>query len=153
MGTTFTAYLTDGIDHITVNVGDSRIYYIPDISTCDDIKDAFVKKLTKDHSYVQNLIDAGTITEKEALTHPSRNVIMRAVGVDEFVEPDITHHELSGGSVLLCTDGLSGYFTRDRSYLKILRSDFSLRSKVLNLIDYANFNGGTDNITAVLVEI
>lgn len=154
MGTTFTSFITDGKEYITVNVGDSRTYFIPDIHECYDIRDVFMKKLTKDHSLVQSLIDSGTITEDEAAEHPKKNIIMRAIGVEESVEADIVHHELSKGLILLCSDGLSGYFDKDRSYLQILRDEnTTLEEKAETLIEYANFNGGSDNITAVLVEI
>jgi len=153
MGTTFTAFITDGKEYITVNIGDSRVYYIPDIKYCYDIKDVFLKKLTKDHSLVQSLIDSGTITEEEASKHPNKNIIMRALGVEENVEADIVHHELTKGMILLCSDGLSGYFDKDRSYLTILRDSSSIEDKINMLIRYANYNGGNDNITAVLLEI
>jgi len=143
MGTTLTSCIVTPKGVITVNVGDSRIYYV---------KDGHIQKLTKDHSLVQNLIDEGKITEKEALIHPNRNIILRALGVDETVSADICTYPITDGILLLCSDGLSNYFDEE-FFTLTLESKRSLKDKVNLLIEYANCCGGADNITAVAIKL
>lgn len=143
MGTTLTSCVITPTGVVTANIGDSRIYHV---------KDGNITKLTKDHSLVQNLIDEGRITEKEALTHPNRNIILRAMGVDERVSADITQFDFTDGYLLLCSDGLSNYFDRE-FFVNTLESTRSCEEKVNLLIDYAKECGGADNITAVVIKL
>ena len=127
------------------NVGDSRLYHITKHS---------IDQVTRDHSYVQMMIDTGMLTKEEARAHPDRNVIMRAVGTRPVVTAEtfrITLHEKE--TLLLCSDGLSG-FASNETIFSILwgneeRFDQSEEDKVKALIDAANQGGGRDNITAV----
>ncbi|MBR2634402.1 MAG: Stp1/IreP family PP2C-type Ser/Thr phosphatase [Clostridia bacterium] len=143
MGTTLTSCAVTPKGIYTTNIGDSRIYYV---------KDGSIEKLTKDHSLVQSLIDEGKISEKEAQVHPNRNIILRALGVDEKVEADIEFFPYTSGTLLLCSDGLSNYFDKD-FFLKTLESERSCEEQVHLLIDYANECGGADNITAVVIKL
>ncbi len=142
MGTTLVAAIfTDGTLW-TVNVGDSRIYRFAD---------GLLSQITTDHSYVQALVDKGEITENEAREHPKKNVILRAVGVEENVRCDVEKHENPSGCYLLCSDGLSGYYNKG-IFEDILKSGKPLQEKVGELIKHANACGGEDNITAVLID-
>lgn len=142
MGTTLVAVVFAEGALWTVNVGDSRIYHYAG---------GRLRQLTTDHSYVQTLVEKGEITEKEARNHPKKNVILRAVGVEENVKCDIEKHTDPEGYYLLCSDGLSNYFDRE-AFEMILGKDADAREKTKELIQYANAGGGEDNITVVLVD-
>jgi protein phosphatase len=142
MGTTIVGCVI--IDEIlwAFNVGDSRVYHIDKNG---------INQLTSDHSFVQALLDAGKITPEEALSHPNRNIILRAVGIEKSVECDVVHMELQEGYYLICSDGLSNYF-EEKKFSRIINSTMSLSEKAEALIDFANSSGGADNITAVLID-
>jgi len=155
MGTTLVAALFCGDVAFVVNVGDSRLYLISDDT---------ISQITHDHSYVQHLIDSGSLTPDEARNHPYRNRITRAVGIKNDIEADIFSIELVGLDVcylLLCSDGLSGQVLPEDIY-SIISSDIDidvvtdveteLSDKTERLIKAANDAGGPDNITAVLVK-
>ena len=155
MGTTLVAALFCDSIAFVANVGDSRLYLISDEE---------VSQITHDHSYVQHLIDSGSITAEEARVHPYRNRITRAVGIKNDVDVDIYSVDLSGLDVcyiLLCSDGLSGQVTAEEIG-RIIASDTDidvvtdveaeLSDKTDLLIKAANDAGGPDNITAVLVK-
>lgn len=145
MGTTLVAVLVCLCGTFALNVGDSRLYRQTD---------GVIQQVSKDHSFVQYLIDKGEITPEEAATHPNKNIILRALGVNEHVEGDYyridTYHRL-----LLCTDGLTNHVTNERIGEIISGAYFSktpsYKARVELLIDEANANGGLDNITAVLM--
>ena len=145
MGTTLVSCLCIDNECIVCNVGDSRLYHITKHS---------IDQVTRDHSYVQMMIDTGMLTKEEARAHPDRNVIMRAVGTRPVVTAEtfrITLHEKE--TLLLCSDGLSG-FASNETVFSILwgneeRFSQSEEEKVKALIDAANQGGGRDNITAV----
>lgn len=144
MGTTITMAVVDlklNIVYIA-NVGDSRAYLI---------KDNEIIQITEDHTYVHELLKDGRITIEEAKHHPKRNVITRAVGSEEYVQADIFEIELSNNDViLLCTDGLTTHLT-DEEILGIVR-EYGCEESVQRLIKLANDNGGTDNITIIIVD-
>ena len=128
------------------NVGDSRLYMI---------NEKEIKQLSKDHSYVQYLVDMGQITPEEAKVHPKRNLITRAVGIDLTVDPDISHIKTPSRAhtfFLLCSDGLYGLVSEERIQ-KIVLSNREIEDKVITLISAANREGGLDNISALLLEI
>jgi protein phosphatase len=143
MGTTLDAiYIKDDKIHI-IHIGDSRIYTI----SGDNIK-----MVTKDHSYVQQLLDKGDITFDEFKNHPNKNVITKALGIAETPEPDIFEIQLDFcGYLLLCSDGLTNMLD-DTNILNIINQDTDLDTKTKNLAEKANENGGTDNITIVLIK-
>ncbi len=155
MGTTLVAALfCDDVAYV-INVGDSRLYLL---------SDSTITQITHDHSYVQHLIDSGSLSVEEARTHPFRNRITKAVGIKGDLEADIFSVELAGLDVcyiLLCSDGLSGQLSNDEIY-ETISSDLDidivtdveaeLRDKTEKLIEAANDRGGPDNITAILVK-
>ena len=152
MGTTIVAALIIDKTAFCLNVGDSRIY---------QIKGNSIKQVTKDHSYVQYLIDIGQMTPEEAESSSRKNIITRAVGTEISVEPDVYMERLEENSfLLLCTDGLTNMVDNaticdivsgDRQGKQIGQIELDLKAR--RLIDTANENGGYDNVTAVLVRI
>lgn len=124
--------------------GDSRCY-------CYNPKNG-LRQLTKDHSYVQDLVDKGEITAKQAFNHPNSNIITKCLGdVDAVTEPDMITYEIKDGDVLLsCSDGLCGYCD-DKSIEKVLLNNFdNLTLCKDNLLKLAMNAGGQDNITIAL---
>jgi protein phosphatase len=150
MGTTLVAALIIGKSVFCINVGDSRMYFI---------KGSKIRQITKDHSYVQYLIDIGQLTEKEAESFPSRNVITRAVGTEPTVTPECFRENAADGTfVLLCSDGLTNFVKNDEIRTIIAKDSknidqIALGVRVNKLIDTANQNGGADNITAAVIKI
>lgn len=145
MGTTLvSAYISDGKVYV-VNVGDSRMYII---------KDGEITQITHDHSYVQYLVDIGRMTKDEARASTNKNIITRAVGTEAEVETDFftVDADMSGGHVLLCTDGLTNHLSEEE--IAACVSDAAdPESACAELIDKANKGGGSDNITAVIVSM
>lgn len=142
MGTTLCAVLTDG-EHIhAVNVGDSRMYYFTD--------DGIVQ-LSHDHSFVQALVDTGSITPEEARTHPNKNIITRAVGTAITVEGDYYDMDFPGKAMLLCSDGLTNFVEDERLY-KLYAEAADVGSLTDAYVAEANENGGGDNITALVMQ-
>ena len=142
MGTTaVAAFVTQGTAYI-LHVGDSRAYLY---------KEGKLIQLTVDHSMVQNMVDSGQITPDEALHHPNKNIITRALGVSENVGVDIDVVDLSEGDVLLlCSDGLSNFVSEESITEQLENFDSTTTDK---LIDLANDGGGGDNITAVVLKV
>ena len=143
MGTTIVAcVIKDAIAHI-VHVGDSRAYLV---------SESKVKQITKDHSLVQSLIDQGKITEQEALNHPQKNIITRALGVEDRVLADYDEVVLGEGeSIMICTDGLTNCVDSEE-LLSIVKNNKFYDYPDL-LVKQANKNGGTDNITVVFFSL
>ena len=126
------------------NVGDSRLYMI---------KKKEIKQLTKDHSYVQMLIDNKDITPEEAEEHPQKNLITKALGIKDEIEPDIFERRLYTKNeiyFLLCSDGLHGLVPKEK-LKKVALSNTSIEEKVFTYIRLANEAGGYDNISAILL--
>ncbi len=142
MGTTVVLLFVEGNTGYVLNIGDSRLY----IYTSENLK-----QITVDHSIVQNMIDSGKITPDEAKNHPNKNIITRALGVNEEVNADMDFITLNAEDiVLLCSDGLTNYVSDEEISEILLDFDENTASK---LIDKANLGGGGDNITAVAVKI
>lgn len=140
MGTTVVAVLVLGNICVVAHVGDSRAY----------ILNEDIKQITKDHSFVQLLIDTGKITEDEAKVHPDRNIITRAVGIEHVVDVEIDIVDFSkDDKLLMCTDGLNGY-VEDQDILKAVKKYGD--SSAEKLIETANGAGGRDNVTVVIVQ-
>jgi protein phosphatase len=139
MGTTVVAAIIEkGVVHL-INIGDSRAYILNDNT---------ITQVTVDHSLVQQMVDCGRLTPEEAKTHPHKNIITRAVGVREIVEPDYFEFELSDNDVLLmCTDGLTNNLSDEDIYSIV--SENKSNEFIDILVDRANENGGSDNITVV----
>jgi protein phosphatase len=144
MGTTVSVLVVAGARWLIGQVGDSRIYLL---------RDGALTQLTKDHSYVQEQVDAGLLTPEQARYHPYSNVITRCVGAGEEVEADTFAGEFRAGDVfLVCSDGLTG-MVDDRRLQQLLLSRASAGRIVDALIAEANYRGGLDNVTAVVVQI
>lgn len=139
MGTTIVAVVIINNIAVVAHVGDSRAYIVNDT----------IKQITKDHSYVQLLVDNGKITLEEAENHPDKNIITRAIGIEGFVDVDVDIVDINDEDILLlCTDGLNGY-VRDDDILKTVKEYGD--SSTEKLVETANLNGGHDNITVVLI--
>ncbi len=139
MGTTIVAVVVLGNIAVIAHIGDSRAYLV----------NKEIKPVTKDHSFVQLLIDTGKITEEEAKVHPDRNVITRAVGIEHVVDVEIDIVDVcNGDKILICTDGLNGYVP-DADILKIVNEYGD--SSTEKLVETANNAGGRDNVTVVII--
>jgi PPM family protein phosphatase len=144
MGTTLTAALVHDDEVALGHVGDSRAYVL---------RDGELKRLTKDHSLVEELRRQGRLTEEQAEEHPQRSIITRALGPEAEVNVDTMTYPAKDGDVfLLCSDGLTTMVT-DEEIRKIMLESRSLRSAVNKLVDAANGMGGRDNITAVAFRV
>lgn len=141
MGTTVVCALKVNDFMQIANVGDSSAY---------SIKNNQLKKITRDHSLVQELLDGGSITEEEAKSHPKKNVITRAVGTGSNVMVDIFEvNKENYDNILLCTDGLSNDLTKEE--IEKALTNFGKSQNISEiLVEMAKANGGKDNITAML---
>lgn len=142
MGTTLTlAVFRDWRLYIS-HIGDCRVYLLHGSS---------LERLTVDHTLVQELVDMGSISEKEAATHPKRHVLVKSLGVNEYMSPDTYSFDISEGDlILMCTDGLYGY-VEEEMIRKTLRRHKNLDACAQQLIDLANDAGGKDNVTVILI--
>ena len=142
MGTTSVcAVVKDNQIHLA-NVGDSRAYRVSDDEIC---------RVTKDHSYVQALIDEGEITEEQAREHPRKNEITRAVGIMPSIEVDTMKLTLdSDESLLLCCDGVIAHLSDDDIH-KIIRDSPDPQTACQEIVDMANERGGSDNISLIIL--
>ena len=144
MGTTATVLVLHANRYLVGQVGDSRGYLL---------RDGVFHQLTKDHSYVQEQVDAGYLTPEQARSHPYANVITRCVGASGDVTPDLFSGVVRAGDVfLLASDGLTGML-EDDVLAAILRSDGAPEKWVDRLVAEANRRGGLDNITALIVRV
>ena len=143
MGTTAVCALVRSGNVYLCHAGDSRAYLI---------RDGKLTQLTHDHSYVQELVDCGTITEEEAEHHPQKNIITKALGVDYRLEPEFTAAKLKREDrLLLCTDGLTNMVPVEE--LEELLGQGTFYDLPDRLIEAANAHGGSDNITALLLAV
>ncbi|HEX6058922.1 MAG TPA: Stp1/IreP family PP2C-type Ser/Thr phosphatase [Gemmatimonadaceae bacterium] len=144
MGTTASVLILAGRRYLIGQVGDSRVYLL---------RDGELRQLTKDHSYVQEQVDAGFLTPEQARYHPYSNVITRCVGAGESVEPDVYQGDARAGDVfLVASDGLTG-MVDDRRLQQLLLARATTDRIVQALIAEANGRGGLDNITAIVVRV
>lgn len=142
MGTTAVACIVYDNKFYAANVGDSRLYKFS----------GKLYQVTKDHSFVRELMDMGLINEQQAKIHPNKNVITRAIGTDNNVSADIYSGELHENDVLMiCTDGLTNMVS-DSDIEKTLSSEKKLSEMTEILIDSAKNFGGKDNITVVFIK-
>jgi protein phosphatase len=145
MGTTLvTALVYNNQMALIANVGDSRGYLF---------RNGELHLMTKDHSWVQRMVDQNQLTQEEARHHPHSNILMRTVGTDRDVRIDVFPIEMQSGDViLLCSDGLWGEV--EDQYLKdVLETTYELKSCAQQMVNLAKKNGGKDNITHVLYRI
>lgn len=144
MGTTVSVLMVGKGQYVVAQVGDSRVYLL---------RDGALRQLTKDHSYVQEQVDAGMLTPEQARYHPYSNVITRCVGAGGDVQPDTYVGEVRPGDrFLVASDGLTG-MVDDRRLQQLLMARATPQRLVDALISEANGRGGLDNITAIVVSI
>jgi protein phosphatase len=144
MGTTASVLVMSDEGYLIGQIGDSRIYLL---------RDGALTQITKDHSYVQEQVDAGLLTPEQARYHPYSNVITRCVGASDEVEADIYSGVMKAGDVfLVASDGLTG-MVDDRRLQQLLLARSGPGRIVDALIAEANNRGGLDNITAIVVQV
>ena len=142
MGTTLVAAFIRGTDAHIIHAGDSRAYIY---------SDKVLIQITTDHSIVQHLIELGQISKEEANTHPRKNIITRALGVDESIDVEYTYVSISDNSILLlCTDGVSNMIS-DSELEQIIQNN-AFDDLVDIIIETALNNGGIDNATVIVAE-
>lgn len=142
MGTTLVAAVIDGDTMYVANVGDSRLYLVRDC----------LKQVTRDHSFVEEMVSLGKLERGSRDYRDQKNIITRAVGMEDRLEIDFFEVGLEPGDyVLMCSDGLSNML-EDAELEEIICSDLSLEEKTEKLITVANDNGGRDNISVILIE-
>lgn len=144
MGTTVVASLIENDLASIAHVGDSRAYLI---------REGQMSRITNDHSWVFEQVQAGMLTEAEAEKHPLRNVITRALGGALTVVPEAIEYQLKlGDTFLLCSDGLTG-MVPEEEILRVVTQHEEIQQACRALIDIANARGGYDNVTAVVVKV
>ena len=140
MGTTLEICLVYNSKMYIGHIGDSRIYRI---------RKNIIRRITTDHSYVETLVKDGTITREEAFYHPKKNMLIKALGCTDKIEPDITVKEfLQGDIILMCSDGLTNMLKEEEIY-NIIKED--VENACSKLVSKANEHGGLDNISVILI--
>lgn len=143
MGTTVVAACIERGELIAANVGDSRLYVIHEDS---------IEQVTEDHSLVQEMVKYGGINKEEARVHPNKNIITRAVGLEQELQVDCFRKRLRPGDrVLLCSDGLTDML-EDDEIRRIIDKKKDVRSAAEKLVKAANDNGGRDNIAVIVID-
>ena len=144
MGTTMTAAMLEGERLVIAQVGDSRAYLL---------HQGKLQQLTRDHSLMADMIEAGQLTPEEARTHPQRSVITRALGSDAHLHPDIYEINVeTGDRLLICSDGLSGMIFDDQIENTLRRVQDPQRC-ASQLVNEAIANGGHDNVTVIVADV
>ena len=141
MGTTLEICLIYNNKAYIGHIGDSRIYRI---------RKDFIRKLTQDHSYVQKLVKEGTITKEQAEHHPQKNMLMKALGCNAFVEPDVmVKGFLKDDIIIMCSDGLTNLVDQTTIYEMASKN---IEQATKDLVILANDRGGHDNITVIIIK-
>ena len=141
MGTTLEICLIYNNKAYIGHVGDSRIYRV---------RKQFIRKLTQDHSYVQKLVKEGTITKEQAEHHPQKNMLMKALGCNAFVEPDVmVKGFLKDDILIMCSDGLTNLVEQETLYEMATKN---IEQATKDLVQLAKDRGGYDNITVVIIK-
>ncbi len=144
MGTTLVVGVFRDDQLLIGHIGDSRCYRV---------RAGVLEQITKDHSLLQEQIDAGLITPEQAATSSIKNLVTRALGVEELVLLEVNEYPVEVGDIyLMCSDGLSD-MVDDAAIAKIVSADLDLEQKAVQLVDAANANGGRDNISVLMVEV
>lgn len=144
MGTTLIAAVFQNNKVTFAHIGDSRVYLY---------SKGEINPLTKDHSYVNVLLDSGEINEEQARTHPRKNMLMKAIGTEISIDPDILTVSVRPEEyVLICSDGLSNMVSAEQM-VHVLQSEATLNAKVETLIELANEQGGEDNISLIISRV
>jgi len=144
MGTTMTAMVVAGGQVLIGHVGDSRAYLL---------HDGALRRVTDDHSLVEELVREGRLTPEQAESHPQRNIVTRALGLDEPVQVDVYPLDVAQGDrIILCSDGLTT-MVRERDIERIARSEADPQRAAEQLVDAANSAGGEDNTSVVVIDV
>lgn len=143
MGTTLVLATVVDRTIFVANIGDSRLYLIDD----------GIHQITRDHSYVEEMVSIGEIDKSEARTHSKKNIITRAIGVEEETHADFFEVQFKkGDKLLMCSDGLTNMI-EDNDILSVIAGNNDIESTVHKLIDLANDSGGKDNIAVLIAEL
>lgn len=143
MGTTVVMALFQQKSVVLASVGDSRIYRL---------RQGALKQLTSDHSFVQEMVDNGYMTEEDALASNNRNLITRALGIEEEVQVDVAEHKIKKDDIfLLCSDGLSDMVEEKNIFSTLVKARNDIARGCKDLVKLAKENGGHDNISVILV--
>ncbi len=143
MGTTLVIATIFDKEMYVANVGDSRLYVIG----------KEIKQVTEDHSLVEAMVKTGELNRNEARVHPNKNIITRAIGANENVEPDFFEVNLEEGDiVLMCSDGLTNML-EDETIERIIRENENPEEAAETLVKCANQNGGKDNIAIIIIKV
>ncbi len=143
MGTTLVVGVFQDGRLLLGHIGDSRCYRL---------RGSELAQITKDHSLLQEQMDAGLITPEQAAVSTNKNLVTRALGVEDAVLLDVNEHRVEPGDIyLMCSDGLSD-MVDDPGIARILAGDVTLEEKAVQLVDAANANGGRDNISVMLAQ-
>lgn len=143
MGTTVVAASCLGTKLSVANVGDSRLYIADERG---------IRQITRDHSWVEEMVRRGGIGKEEARNHPDKNIITRAIGAEDTIKTDFFSVDLKEGDmILMCTDGLTNML-EDEEIRMILNGARDIVEKAEELVRRANENGGMDNISVILIE-
>lgn len=140
-GTTLIGAIIVDRHYYIANVGDSRAYLIKPAKT--------ILQITKDHSVVQEMLDNNVITKEQAIIHPRRNLLTKALGLSENIQPDIYEDVIKDELLLLCSDGLYGMLNENEISKNVKRN---ISKSIDNLIARANKNGGIDNISVAIAK-
>lgn len=144
MGTTLVCAVVINETAYFINIGDSRAYII---------RDEVIKRISHDHSAVQELVDQGFLTESQARNHPNKNIITRALGVEENIEYDFFKETVHPNDIIvLCTDGITNYIDDLEIPFEILKNN-NTETVPQKLIKLANSRGGSDNSTVVIIKV
>lgn len=144
MGTTFVCAVVINDTAYFINIGDSRAYLI---------RDEVIKRISHDHSAVQELVDQGLLTESQARNHPNKNIITRALGVENEIEYDFFKEKVHPNDIIvLCTDGITNYVDDLEIPFEILKNN-NIETVPQKLIELANSRGGSDNSTVVIIKV
>lgn len=144
MGTTFVAATCVENTLYVANIGDSRLYIVNDE----------IRQITKDHSLVEEMVRSGKINKSEARFHPNKNIITRALGVKDTVEPDCFEIAMTPGDIILmCSDGLTNMLEDSEILNIIVSSKENIEKTARELVKEANRHGGKDNIGIVLAKL
>ncbi|AOG24405.1 Stp1/IreP family PP2C-type Ser/Thr phosphatase [Acidovorax sp. RAC01] len=143
MGTTLVVGVFNGNRLILGHIGDSRCYRV---------RDGALQQMTRDHSWLQEQVDAGLLTPQQAAVSPNRNLVTRALGVEPNVLMEVNEFEVAPGDLfLMCSDGLTDMVS-DEALADMVCEPLALEEKATLLIDAANANGGRDNVSVLLVQ-
>ena len=145
MGTTLVVCLFYDNKMMVAHIGDSRLYMM---------RDGKFSQVTRDHSLLQEQLDAGLITPEQALTAQHKNLVTRAMGIDATVEPEIHEYKTNPGDIyLLCSDGMSDMVEDEDMGMTLSMLGANLKLAAQQLVQMANDNGGRDNVSVILVRV